>query len=128
MRDILSEMSRSYIKIYGPPVLRAIKALESVAVEMSKSIELKFSNRCIPYPGPRHETLEWQRYIEGLKQTYVECYEPVRLISDAHEMLGDYDFFFEWSDKPKIDQLMDLVGKIDNALRGLGCLYTITTK
>jgi hypothetical protein len=121
-------MSRSYIKIYGPPVLRAIKALESVAVDMSRSVELRFSNRCIPYPGPGQETFEWQRYVEGLRRTYVDCYEPVRLISEAHEMLGDYDFFFEWSGKPKMDQLMDLIGRIDNALRGLGCLYTITTK
>lgn len=121
-------MLRSYIKIYGPPVLRAIKALESVAVEMSKSVELRFSNRCVPYPRPGQETFEWQRYIEGLKQTYVECYEPVRLISEAHEMLGDYDFFFEWSDKPKLGQLMELIRKIDNALRDLGCYYTITTR
>ncbi len=121
-------MLRSYIKLYGPPILAAIRALESVAVEMSRSVELRFSNRCIPYPRPGQEALEWQRYVEGLKQSYVECYEPVRLISDAHEMLGEYDFFFEWNKRPDIKQLMELIGKIDKALTGLGCLYTITTK
>ena len=39
---------RSYIKIYGPPLLKALEALERVAVEMSKVVDLKFRHICVP--------------------------------------------------------------------------------
>lgn len=122
-------MARSYVRIYGPPILKAINALEAVAVEMSKAIDIRFSHKCLPYPrAAQAETRDWQRYLQRMKDTYVKCYEPVRLISEAHTMLGDYDFFFEWSEEPTMEQLENLVGKIDEELKGLGCNYTITTK
>lgn len=122
-------MARSYVRIYGPPMLKAINALEAVAVEMSKAIDIRFSHKCLPYPrATQAETRDWQRYLQRMKNTYVKCYEPVRLISEAHTMLGDYDFFFEWSEEPTMEQLENLVGKIDEELKGLGCNYTITTK
>ncbi len=120
-------MVRSYIKIYGPPILEAIKALEAVAVEMSKATSVKFSHKCLPYPQ-QGNTRDWNSYVNNMKRTYVDCYEPVRLISEAHQQLGEHDFFYEWEEEPKMKQIEELLGKTDEALSGLGCYYTITTK
>jgi len=122
-------MVRSYVKIYGPPVVKAIKALEAVAVDMSSATDLKFSHKCIPYPSQTTTvTKDWNQYKKNMERTYVECYEPVRLISQSHELLGEHDFFLEWAEKPKMAQIEDLLGRIDSALKGLGCYYTLTTK
>ena len=122
-------MVTSYIRIYGPPILKAIKALEAVAVEMSKAIDVRFSHKCVPYPRYLgSETRDWEQYIQNMRKTYVDCYEPVRIISRSKEMLGDYDFFFEWSEEPTIEQVENLIEKIDEALGSIGCNYTITTK
>ena len=120
-------MVRSYIKIYGPPILKAIKVLEAVAVDMSKATSLKFSHKCLPYPS-QSNTRGWDAYVKNMERTYVDCYEPVRLISDAHQQLGEYDFFFEWDKEPNMERVEELLGKIDEGLGGLGCYYTITTK
>ncbi len=50
------------------------------------------------------------------------------IISRSGESLGEYDFYFEWFTEPNMEQLNDLIGKIDEALGPLGCRYTITTK
>ena len=122
-------MVRSFVKLYGPPLLRSIKALEGVAVDMSKAVDVKFSNRCIPYPRARQaDSSDWDSYLDNMKKMYVDCYQPVRLISKAQEMLGEYDFFFEWAEKPTVKQIEDLLGKIDDALEGKGSYYTITTR
>lgn len=122
-------MVKSYVKIYGPPMTKAIKALEAVAVEMSKAIEVKFSHRCIPYPRfMQSNTADYGQYLKNMQRTYVDCYEPVKIISEAHQMLGEYDFFFDWTENPRINQIEELLGKIDSALGKLGCYYTMTTK
>jgi len=119
----------SYVKIYGPPVLKAIKALEAVAVDLSKATGVKFNHKCLPYPTRmQSNTRDFEQYLEGMKRTYVDCYEPVKLISDSHQMLGEYDFLFEWAEKPTMAKIEDLVGKIDEALKDLGCHYTLMTK
>jgi hypothetical protein len=122
-------LARSYVKIYGPPVAKAIKALEAVAVDMSKSTALKFSHKCIPYPTrSQPDTADWDSYIRNMQRTYVDCYEPVRLISDSKQLLGEHDFFFEWAEKPDMEKIEGLLEKIDGALQGLDCYYTLTTK
>ncbi len=63
-----------------------------------------------------------------MERMYVDCYEPVKLISDSHQLLGEYDFFYEWTEEPKMAQIEELLEKIDGALEGLGCSYTLTTK
>ncbi len=122
-------MVRSYVKIYGPPILKATKALEAVAVDMSKATDVKFSHQCVPYPTRMQSgTNDWDQYIQNMKRIYVDCYEPVRLISESHQLLGEYDFFFEWTEEPKMSQIEGLLEKIDGALEGMGCSYTLTTK
>ena len=122
-------MARSYVKVYGPPVMKAIKALEGVAVEMSKATDVKFSHKCLPYPTRyQSNTRDWNQYLKNMERMYVDCYEPVKLISESQQVLGEYDFFYEWTEEPKMAQIEDLLEKIDGALEGLGCSYTLTTK
>ena len=109
--------------------MKAIKALEALAVEMSKAVDVKFSHTCIPYASRmQSDTRDWDQYLKNMKKMYVDCYEPVRIISDASGMLGDYDFFFEWSETPTKEQLENLIEKMDEKLGSLGCYYSITTK
>ena len=122
-------MVKSYIKIYGPPILEAIKALEAVAVDLSRITKLEFSHKCLPYPSLARSvgTRNWNAYVKNMERMYVDCYEPVRLISEAHQQLGEFDFFYEWDKDPSMKQIEELLGKIDVALEGLGCYYTVNT-
>ena len=122
-------MATSYVKIYGPPVLKAIRALEAVAVDLSKATGLKFNHRCLPYPDRMQSNVrDFEQYLKNMERTYVDCYEPIKLISDSQQMLGEYDFLFEWTEKPTMAKLETLVEKIDEAFKDLGCHYTIVTR
>jgi hypothetical protein len=122
-------LTKTYVRIYGPPLLKAIRALEGVAVEMSKAVEVKFSHKCVPYPTRmQSDRRDWNNYLKGLTQTYTDCYEPQKIISDAGMTMGDHDFMFEWSQRPSMKRIQDLIEKVDEALMGLGVLYTITTE
>jgi len=128
---------RSYIKIYGPPILEAIKELEKIAVDMPEV--------CImDYVIARDLSLELAKEVTGttvqpvgssvsgffMQRTGVAV--PIKrchsIISKHGQKLGEYDFFFEWYEDPEASQLMNLIGKIDEALTPLGCRYTITTR
>lgn len=50
-----------------------------------------------------------------------------KLIRDGKETLEKYDYVIEWIDPPSIEQVMDLIRYIDQALEQTGCKYTITT-
>ncbi|MCW4051562.1 MAG: hypothetical protein NWE89_17720 [Candidatus Bathyarchaeota archaeon] len=122
-------MVKTYVRIYGPPLMKAIKSLEGVAVEMSKAVEVKFSHKCIPYPTRmQSDKNDWNNYLKQMKNTYRDCYEPQKIISDASMTLGDYDFVFEWTEKPGMKKVQNLIKKIDDALTGVGVHYTMTTE
>ena len=50
------------------------------------------------------------------------------IISKSGESLGEFDFYYEWFQKPTISQIEDLILKIDEALGPVGVKYTITTR
>ncbi len=50
------------------------------------------------------------------------------IISKSGESLGEYDFYYEWFQKPTVSQIEDLITQIDEALTPTGVKYTITTK
>jgi hypothetical protein len=115
---------KSYIKIYGPPVLKAIKALETVAVDFP---EVCIMDTIIAMSGPQFDTEETiSDFFGGVGEITVE--RCSNIISKSGESLGEYDFFFEWFVKPSTEQLNELIEKIDAALKPLKCMYTITTK
>jgi hypothetical protein len=122
-------MVKSYIRIYGPPLLKAIKVLEGVAVDMSNKTEVKFSHKCVPYPTRlQSDKNDWNAYLKNMQKTYTNCYEPEKILSDASMTLGDYDFVFEWTSKPSIAKIEDLIAVVDTALAEVGVLYTMTTE
>jgi hypothetical protein len=113
---------KSYIKIYGPPIVKAVKALEKVAIDMP---EVCIMNTEIAlWPQIRGEPLI--NYFGGLGVISEERCGTI--ISKSGESLGEYDFLFEWFKKPKMSELHSLMEKIDNALTEVGVRYTITTK
>lgn len=122
-------MAKTYVRIYGPPLMKAIRALEGVAVDLSKATEVKFSHKCVPYPTRmQSDKNDWNNYLKNLSNTYKDCYEPVKIISDASMTLGEYDFVFEWVSMPSMKRVQDLIEKIDMALADVGTLYTLKTE
>lgn len=122
-------MAKTYVRIYGPPLMKAIRALEGVAVDLSKATEVKFSHKCVPYPTRmQSDKNDWNNYLKNLSNTYKDCYEPVKIISDASMTLGEYDFVFEWVSMPSMKRVQDLIEKIDTALADVGTLYTLKTE
>lgn len=116
---------KTYIKIYGPPVLEALKALERVAVEVSKEFpEICFYDILGAQALPLEETIS---DVLGVPIDDARLYRE-KLISKSGWTLGDYDFYFEWARAPKFEELKKLIEKIDEALKPLGCRYTVTTK
>lgn len=120
---------RSYIKIYGPPVLKAVRALERIAVEMPQvcimdTVIVKGITRDLVRDIGAQEVRDYFSSY-GVPVTMERC---KNIISRSGEALGEYDFFFEWFKEPDTSQLNDLIEKIDEALAPLECHYTITTK
>jgi hypothetical protein len=129
----------SYVKIYGPPLLEALKALEKVAVDMPEvcimdtTIQTAVGAPEIPGAGGSYEASdisfddpEGVMAILGVDNISKERCNTI--ISKSGESLGEYDFFFEWFTKPNMTQVEDLIGKIDEVLEPLGVKYTLTTK
>jgi hypothetical protein len=115
---------RSYIKIRGPPIFKAVRELEKIVV--------RFPLVCFMDPlvyshdFKRPEDIADYFYQMDLENPVspVRC---VNIISKHKEMLGEYDFF-EWFEKPPQPSINDLIEKIDHALTPLECRYAIITK
>ena len=91
----------SYIKVYGPPLLKAIKELEKVAVDMPEVCIM--SNIIAESPPESYRDSGWlMDYFTaipgvGSAITVERCNN---IISKSGEQLGEYDFFFEWFTGP----------------------------
>lgn len=128
---------RSYIKIYGPPILEAIKELEKLAVDMPEVCIMDYviardlSPRIAEELG-RPTVQPEGGSVPGFFMQRTGVVVPIKrchsIISRHGQKLGEYDFFFEWYKEPETNQLNELIRRIDEALKPLGCLYTITTK
>jgi hypothetical protein len=128
---------RSYIKIYGPPVLEAIKELEKLAIDMPEVCIMDYVIAHEISPSIAKE-LDVSRVsaeggsVPGFFMQRTGTVLPVKrcrsIISKHGQKLGEYDFFFEWFEEPETAQLNELIRRIDDTLKPLGCLYTITTK
>jgi hypothetical protein len=115
---------KSYVKIYGPPVLKALRALEKIALDMP---EVCIMDTMIAHGMPQMTSMDdTMTYFSSVGEVTIE--RCSNIISKSGETLGEHDFFFEWFTEPNMDQLNDLIEKIDAALEPLGCKYTLTTK
>ena len=117
---------KSSIKIYGPPVLDAIMALEKVSVDlpevciMDKLIERDFTG----FKSPEYVREHFSDKLNAI----ISVKRCGNIISKSGESVGEHDFYFEWFKEPTMDQLKTLIKKVDDALAPLGVRYTITTK
>lgn len=84
----------SKIKIYGPPIDKAIAELQKLAEQLPTISKGNLSRSIIP---------------------------------SGETLMGDFDFVFHWAKEPDEKQLRQLIFNIDEALRDIGCRYTITT-
>lgn len=121
-------MVKSYIKIYGPPLFEALRALEKIAVETP---EVSYFVQTMQFTDIPYVREDLETYIDRLEDA-VNIEVPSRrrgkLISKSGVTLGEYDFFFEWVVEPDLDKIDDLIKRIDEAMKPLGCMYTVTTK
>ena len=124
---------KSYIKIYGPPISKALSALRKVAVDtpevcvMDTSIESVAYDVGGSYIGSSPDALvDVMTLFGGPSEISEERCDSI--ISKSGESVGQYDFYFEWFQNPSVAQLEDLISKIDKALTPVGVKYTITTK
>jgi hypothetical protein len=130
---------KSYVKIYGPPLLAALKTLEKVAIDMPEvcimdtTIQAAVGAPSIPGVGAsfRESYISFDDPEEVMAFLGVDKISEERcntIISKSGESLGENDFYFEWFTKPNMAQVEDLIEKIDAALEPLGVKYTLTTK
>lgn len=131
----------TYVKLYGPPLLESITALEKIALDTPEvCIMDSLIEQYYPPASPMtfgtaggaegHETHggTWaQNYFQPISMdiTIERC---DTIISKSGETLGEYDFYFEWFKEPSMEQLRDLIKKIDETLKPLGVRYSLTTK
>jgi hypothetical protein len=115
---------RSYVRIYGPPLLKAIRALEKLAISTS---EVCIMDSMIETAAPQFNTQEgvmnYFASVGGIPEKRCGT-----ILAKSGIRMGDFDFVFEWFKEPKVDQINMLIGQIDETLAPLGVQYTITTK
>jgi hypothetical protein len=126
----------SYIKIFGPPYLEAIKELEKMAIDLpevcimdfviSSDISPKLAKELGGYSEESSKIVS--EYFFKTLSTRVPVERCQTIISKSGVSLDGYDFVFEWPRKPTRKQIEDLVERIDEALAPLGVMYTINTK
>ncbi len=123
---------KSYIKIYGPPLAEALKALRTVAIDtqevcvMDPGIEAIISAPHVSSGSSLDSVSMVMDFFGGPEAISEERCETI--ISKSRESVGKYDFYYEWFKKPSIAQIEALIVKIDEALTPVGVRYTITTK
>jgi len=113
---------RSYIKLYGPPVLKAIKELEKLAIQMPQVCVM---DTIIASSPAMSEEDTYDYFSVGGGISMERC---SKIVSKSGVMLEDHDFFFEWFKETTQAEINDLIQKIDEVLAPLGCRYSITTK
>ena len=126
---------KSYIKIFGPPLVKALHALEKIAAESPEVLITSYFDTLCPTPSSRYAgdyTGDYDAALRNYLDTCIPDTVPTerksKLISGSGHTLGEYDFFFEWAKDPTWEEIQDLLSKIDEALGPLGCKYTSVTK
>ena len=121
---------KTYVKIYGPPLMKALNELRKIAGKMPKVTHYHFlvGYAGAPFPAPvvMGEPYPVDTAVAPRASSAEKSTHP--LISQAGHTLGEHDFFFEWSEEPTWDEMRELISKIDKAFSKLGCKYTLTSK
>jgi hypothetical protein len=127
---------KSYIKILGPPLLKSIKELEKMAIDMpevcimdwaiSSEISPSLAKDLGGYSDESND-LVGEYFFRGTR-TRIPVERCNTIISRSGVNLGEYDFYFEWLKKPSVKQVEDFIERIDEILAPLGVMYAISTK
>ncbi len=129
---------KSYVKVYGPPLLKALKALEKTAIGMPEVCIMdttiaaglgapKMGMSVVEMSEPTLDSMDGvMRFFGGEGRISEERCGTI--VSKSGESLGEYDFYYEWFTKPTMKQVENLIERIDEALAPTGVKYTITTK
>jgi hypothetical protein len=136
-------VKQTFIKILGPPILSAIKALEEVAVsmpdvcimdtiitnEIPRSLRRGLGGQVMGREfkrDPRIAEFAYGYYrSSGVVINRERCES---IFSQSGASLGDFDFYFEWTKKITSAEYEEFLGKIDEKLAPLGCFYSIMNK
>lgn len=130
-------VTRSYVKLYGPPILQGIKELEKIPFDMPEVSVMNTGilmeiTRQISRDGSPIQMFGFMAELAmdyfGKSAAFLPAERRSSIISKSVESLGEYDFFFEWARKPTLEDLNKLIEKIDERLAEIGCSYTITTR
>ena len=92
---------RTYLKLYGPDLLKALPILE----EISKN----FSD------------------ISGSTSLREQTLSKKAKIKEGNVVLGKYDFSFDWHEEPTIDRVMNLIKSLDSNLSSTRIRYEVST-
>jgi hypothetical protein len=126
----------SYIKLYGPPVYDAIKALEKIAIDMPEVciMDTMIASSIPALSSGTDDRMGGVTLTPGGVYNYFFELDEIsrercdKIVSKSGEELGENDFFFEWFTRPNMEQMNNLIQKIDKALAPTGVRYSITTK
>ncbi len=103
---------KSFVKVYGPPLLKAIKALEKVAIGLPEVCIWDTVIAYSPLTSGGSSNDEYVRdYFGGVGEMPEKRCSTI--ISKSGESIGEYDFFFEWFKEPTMDELNNLIEKVD---------------
>jgi len=119
---------RSYIKIIGPPLYEAVLALQRIAKEMPYVI-----NREVFIETKQPDFTDIDASRDFFMNIHLQDYpiyqdNQVNIIKRAEAVMGDFDFYFEWVRRPTVDNMIELVKRIDDEFSRLGCQYMIRTR
>jgi hypothetical protein len=115
---------KSYVRVYGPPLLKALKALEKIAIGLPEvCIMDTIIEASLPTFNTQQGITSYFTSVGGIPEKRCST-----IISKSSIRMGDFDFVFEWFKEPKMEQVNMLIEMIDAALMPLGVKYTITTK
>jgi hypothetical protein len=125
---------KSYVKLFGPPLSKAIIALRKVALDFPEvcimdtgiAAELPSIGGSVSGGGSLGSVPGIMTFFGGAGAISEDRCDTI--ISKSGESLGEYDFYYEWFQKPTVAQVEDLIMKIDEALTPTGVRYTLTTK
>ncbi|MGD0804521.1 MAG: hypothetical protein ABSA11_10675 [Candidatus Bathyarchaeia archaeon] len=83
-------------------------------------------NPLLVHSDPFTETVDWiYNYFKGRgKVSYERCGQ---ILAKAEDLEG-YDFVFVWMVKPTHEYMEDLIKRIDEAMKPIGAMYSITFK
>jgi hypothetical protein len=114
---------KALIRIYGPPYKESINALEKIAAE---SPHVCLMNTLLLHADPYTRAVDW--VYNYFRDRGIVSYERCGYILAPAKELEGYDFVFQWMVEPTLEFVNGTIQRIDNVLKPLGSMYTITIK